>query len=108
MSMWYTQGPGALNVFDGSTNTQIGRLSLSGKDRVTMVGTGRMLVASPGTSPATTRTLGSLMVDADLFIQHFQRVVLNASTRVTLSGTGELRVFDFYPVGRLVLAGRGG
>ena len=47
------------------------------------------------------------IVDGNYLLQ-YKRASLSGSARASIAGTGELFLFDLAPVGRLILAGRGG
>lgn len=109
MSLWYAQGPGALNVRDGVTNAQVGRITLTGTDRINLIGTGRLSLASATSNGGRSATmLGTVEIVASTYQTQFQRSALLGNARATLSGDGRINLFDFRPSGRLVLLGVGG
>jgi hypothetical protein len=84
------------------------RFAVSDANRLTAKAGARLSVL--GTNPVLLGyyALGSCQIDADAYALQYKRASLLGSARATVIGTGELFVFDLAPVGRLVLAGRGG
>lgn len=76
--------------------------------RLIAQGTGRLTVREPLTYMRGTYGLGSIEVQADTFQLQYKRASFAGAARAALYGNAELFIFDLAPVGRLVLAGRGG
>lgn len=76
--------------------------------RVLMAGTGRLTVREPLTYFKGAYGMGPVEIRDDNYVLQYKRASLSGSTRVIAGGNAELFVFDLAPVGRLVLAGRGG
>lgn len=83
------------------------RYVLPGTDRVTLAGTARIRVLEMAQSFQGAFAISPTVVDGNYLLQ-YKRASLLGTARATLAGTGELFLFDLAPVGRLVLAGRGG
>ena len=76
--------------------------------RVIAQGTGRLTVREPLQYMRGTTGIGTVEILDDTYVLQYKRAGLYGNARASLRGTGELFVFDLAPVGRLVLAGRGG
>lgn len=84
------------------------RQVLAGTDRLTAAGTAELRVLEQATPFVGAYLMGSPTVTADTYALQYKRASLAGNGRATLQGTAELFIFDLAPVGRLVLAGRGG
>lgn len=96
------------SAVDGEIVTLASRAVGSGTNRFVAAGTGRLQVLTNGQPFIGSYGLGSVSIYDDTYRLQYKRATLNSTARATLVGTGELFIFDLAPVGRLILAGRGG
>jgi hypothetical protein len=83
------------------------RLVLPSTDRLTAAGTGRARVTEYPVAFMGTYSITPTIVN-DNYLLQYKRASLTGTARASVFGNGELFLFDLAPVGRLVLAGRGG
>lgn len=84
------------------------RMVLAGTDRLTAVGTSEARVLTRIVSFIGGYAVGSPVLVQDQYLLQYKRASIAGNGRADLSGNAELFIFDLAPVGRLVLAGRGG
>jgi hypothetical protein len=98
----------AVSLPDSAVLDQYTRTVLPGTDRLSAAGSSRLrLLEAPGNFRGT-YALGSFTVPTDAYQLQYKELRLADTARATLAGNGELFMFDLAPVGRLVLAGKGG
>jgi hypothetical protein len=95
-----------LNIPTNDAYVAVDHLNIA--QRIIAAGTGRLTVREPLQPLKGGYLLGSVQLITDQYLLQYKRATLNGNARVDLSGTAELYMFDLAPVGRLVLAGRGG
>jgi hypothetical protein len=98
----------ATSLPDTAVLDQYTRVVLPGTDRLTAAVGSRVRVLEMPANFRGTYALGSFAVLTDAYQLQYKELRLASDARATLGGNGELFLFDLAPVGRLVLAGRGG
>jgi len=93
---------------DTATEEQVDRIVLATTERLTAAGAGRLLLRETVPPFRGAFNIGTFEVLDGNYQLQYKRTTLVPGSRATLVGTGELFLFDLAPVGRLVLAGRGG
>ena len=108
------QDAGSFTLPTTGVADQLSRLTLSGTERATEVGTARLNVYDYGNNqseygPLTgSYSLGSFTLRADRWLLQAFELRLQGTSRATLEGSSDLRITDYKPSNRLVLAGAGG
>lgn len=99
----------SLNMPDSAGWVDPGRTVLGGTERLTMAGTSRLTIQpESNTQFRGAYGLGSLQLVSGQWLLQYKQAQLAGNARATLSDNSNLFLFDLAPVGRLVLAGRGG
>jgi hypothetical protein len=86
---------------------QFTRMVLPSTDRLTAAGASHVRVTEYPVAFMGSQGIAPTIVDGNYLLQ-YKRASLSGSARASIAGTGELFLFDLAPVGRLILAGRGG
>lgn len=102
------QATTSVSLPDTATLAQTHRMTLASTDRLTEASTARMTLAEAGVPFRGSFGLGTFEILADNYLLQYRELRMLGNARATVAGTGELFLFDLAPVGRLVLAGRGG
>jgi hypothetical protein len=102
------QAPGSFTLPDTASQIQLQRLTLASTERFAAQGTARMKLQAEAVPFQGAFGLSSTVLLDDTYLLQYKRARLANSARITLVGTAELFMFDLAPVGRLVLAGKGG
>lgn len=92
---------------DDHTET-VQRLTLAGTSRLSLAGTTRKRLEAPYSPLRSAYGTGAFTIVDDQYQLLFKRARLAGNARATLVGGADLIILDFAPVGRLVLAGKGG
>lgn len=84
------------------------RLTATGTERATLVGTGRAALFDPTVPFMGSYAPGSFTLQPDGWVLQYSRLDLRANQRATLRGNARLIATSFAPSGRLALTGVGG
>lgn len=99
----------AVGVPDTGFLDQADRYVVRGTDRLTLAVTGRLRIfAGAIVGWVGAYAVGSPTIADGFYALQYKEARLQGAARATLIGAGEWFLFDLAPVGRLVLAGRGG
>lgn len=98
----------ATSLVDSEVGAVTHRQVLAGTDRLTAAGTAELRVLEHAVPFVGAFSVGSPTIAPDTYVLQYKRASVAGNGRVTIQGTAELFIFDLAPVGRLVLAGRGG
>jgi hypothetical protein len=93
---------------NGEVALQQERFNILSTQRLTIANSARLRLLEATDGLRGSYNTGSQEVLNDNWMIQYKRTGLAGNARVTLAGTGELYIFDLAPVGRLILAGRGG
>jgi hypothetical protein len=96
----------AVSLANGEVLHQNSRVAVG--VRMTLAGSSRLRAIGALDAMRGTFGINTAEVLDDNWLLQYKRARLAGNARLTVAGTGELFVFDLAPVGRLVLAGRGG
>jgi len=98
----------ATSLLDSEVGEVMHRQALVSTDRLTAAGTAELRVLEQIVPFLGSYGIGSPSILTDQFLLQYRRASLAGNGRASLQGNAELFIFDLAPVGRLVLAGRGG
>ena len=91
---------------DGAAQLETDHLALT--TRLIAAGSGRLTVQEPVPYFKGAYGIGTTEICTDNYLLQYKEARLNGNARLSLFGNAECYLFDLAPVGRLVLAGRGG